>query len=59
MNRLQRGINFERQRLVVKVQGVRVCADAGVGVLGGVVIGLSSFGIAVVWHDSCEPLLEY
>ena len=45
--RLQRGIDLERYRLVVEVEKMRVVVDAGVGVLGGVVIVPGGFGITV------------
>src|SRR6266852_3256590 len=47
-------INLERQRLVAPVQEMGVGANAGVRVLGGFVIGPSSFRIAVVSHGSDE-----
>ncbi len=37
--------------MVVEVQEVLVVADAGVGMLGDVVIPLRDFGISVVGHD--------
>ena len=47
---LQRGINLERDGLVVEVQRMLIVADAGVGVLGGVVVVQGDFGIAVIGH---------
>src|SRR5229473_2781438 len=55
VHRLQRRINLERQRLVAPVHEMRVAADAGVGVLGGVVIVPGSVGIAVVSHARDDP----
>ncbi len=52
---IERGVNLERQRLVAPVQEMRVGADAGVGMFGGVVIGPSGFEIAVVSHGNDEP----
>ena len=36
--------------MVVEIQEMRVVADAGIGMLGGVVIPLRDFGISVVGH---------
>jgi len=47
---LQRGVDLERQGLVVKVQGMRVGADAGVGMLGSFMVVPGDFGIDTVGH---------
>ncbi len=48
---IKRRINFEGDGLVVEVQGMGVRADAGVGMLGGVVIMQSGFGGLVRGHE--------
>lgn len=57
---IQRGVNLERDRLVVEVEGMLVVVDAGVGVLGGGVIGQGGVSIVVVGHvrsdeDTLQP----
>src|SRR5256885_12071976 len=48
----ERGINLERQRLVGPVHEMGVGADAGVGVLTGLVIGPGGLRIAVASHGA-------
>ena len=52
--RVERRINLKWQRLVGPIHEMRVGADAGVGMFGGVVIGPSGLGIAVVSHGGDE-----
>src|SRR5258708_39485804 len=47
---LRRGVDLERQGLVVKVQGMGVGANAGVGMLGRFVVVPGGFGVGVVGH---------
>ena len=56
---IQRGVNFERNGLVVEIEGMLIGADAGVGMLGGVVIVQGDFGIVVGGHvGSDEDTLQ-
>jgi len=52
--RFQRWIDLEGQGLVGKVQEMWVGVDAGVRVLGGVVIAPGDFRIVVVRHDGAS-----
>ena len=54
---LERGIDLEGQGLVGKVQGMWIGADAGVGVLRGVVIFKGRFDVVILWHDFGVELL--
>ena len=49
--RIECRVDLEGDRLVAKVQGMLVGADADVGVLGGVVIGQRGVEILVIGHE--------
>ena len=54
--RIKRWINFEGDGLVVEVQKMLIVADAGVGVLGGVVVVQGGIEIYVIRHVESDVM---